>query len=534
VVDLPRPDDWDRWNEERDQELNDQRQHASYHYVPTNIALCADDLDTYGTWRSDPVYGHVWVPTVTDPNWRPYYDGHWTWVEPFGWTWISNEPWGWAPYHYGTWVHGPYGWGWVPGPSEQYWSPGVVAFYQSGGEVAWCPLAPHEVRYPSRLVLGFRGGNWALFFSVGGAAVYYPTAHNICVARPWSPTYVNHVTYVTNVTVVQNVTINRNTYITNNRFISVNTRAAGATMVSTQAFGTFDRGGYRPVARESANSFFAHAEVVGAPVSGRPIAGPQAVRVTHAAFSPTRSFVPSTRVPAAILTRTVYRAPLPTRVAHSAPMPGQRFSNAPARNTRPPAPRVAGTVTGVPNRPQGNHPINPVAGRTGQEGGVPSAGINNGAPTVRRSSGLDEYLRQRNGGQATNGQRTPGGTPAGQQTPVGTSGQRPSGGTPSTRPPVGMPSGQRPQQGTPSGQPNPVPRERPTTPYSPANTGHNVPPVERRQPPSQAPGEGARRTAPRGSMPQQQYRPLHSQSPQHQNAPREEKKDRQEPGNSHQ
>ena len=182
---LPAQDAFDRWALSMDSS-SDGYEHSPHRaYQPANVAIVGDNLDEYGDWRDDAHYGHVWHPHNEDASWRPYHNGHWVWVDPFGWTWVANEEWGWAPYHYGTWVHEPYGWVWVPGTREQYWCPAVVDFYQTGGDIAWCPLAPTEVVYPASISIGFGGGNWSAFFSIGGAAMYYPNGAGICNPTPW-------------------------------------------------------------------------------------------------------------------------------------------------------------------------------------------------------------------------------------------------------------------------------------------------------------------------------------------------------------
>jgi hypothetical protein len=146
-------DDWDRWNERRDSDLE---RSLAYRYVHRDI-YGADDLDPYGRWVYDGAYGWVWRPVVAI-GWAPYRFGRWGWVDWYGWTWISSEPWGWAPYHYGRWYHsGPYGWCWYPGGfGRHYWSPALVAFFGFGGvhagfgfgNVGWVPLAPYERFHP--------------------------------------------------------------------------------------------------------------------------------------------------------------------------------------------------------------------------------------------------------------------------------------------------------------------------------------------------------------------------------------------------
>lgn len=153
-----RPDEFDRWSDGRDRSHDNS---ASARYVSSDV-LGHQDLDANGSWRVEPSYGRVWVPTRVAADWAPYRDGHWTWVDPWGWTWIDDAPWGFAVSHYGRWanLHGT--WAWVPGPvrTRAYYAPALVAFVggnhfqltvSSGnvGGVAWFPLAPREIYQPS-------------------------------------------------------------------------------------------------------------------------------------------------------------------------------------------------------------------------------------------------------------------------------------------------------------------------------------------------------------------------------------------------
>ena len=295
---------WGAWDEERDQKDFSMDQP----YVPANIALCADDMGSYGTWRLAAGYGEVWVPNNdSDPGWRPYFHGHWTWVEPFGWTWVSEEPWGWAPYHYGSWVHGDdYGWAWVPGPAMQYWSPGVVSFYQDGGQIAWCPLAPHEVRYP---VFGDYGYHpeWGRRYSIFAAAVYYPNENGKCVARTWVNLDVNRAGFAMNV----NIPINNNNTFSISHFVPANGRMGGS-FADRAEFGTRTTT-YRAVVDVS---IFTHGQVVTAPISGRPMAGWQSVRPTAASSSPFGILHNIAAPPA--MSQSVFRTRLPSRIAPAA------------------------------------------------------------------------------------------------------------------------------------------------------------------------------------------------------------------------
>jgi hypothetical protein len=167
----PESDDWDRWNAQRDQDLE---RSQSYKYVNSDI-YGAEDLDNHGSWVNDNSYGYVWRPRVV-VDWAPYRNGRWMWVDWYGWSWVSYDPWGWAPYHYGRWFNSPgYGWCWWPGAyggrNRHYWSPGLVAFFGWGshsgvgfgfGHVGWVPLGPHESYhrwYGHGYYRGYRGGH---------------------------------------------------------------------------------------------------------------------------------------------------------------------------------------------------------------------------------------------------------------------------------------------------------------------------------------------------------------------------------------
>jgi len=149
-------DDWDRWNDTRDGAFT---RAVSPRYVGPGV-YGTEDLDTSGTWGTDPDYGSVWRPTV-DAGWAPYQCGRWVWEDWYGWTWVGCEAWGWAPYHYGRWSwRSGFGWGWYPGLMgvRHYWSPALVGFFGFGGggfgvgfgfgNIGWVPLAPYEMLYP--------------------------------------------------------------------------------------------------------------------------------------------------------------------------------------------------------------------------------------------------------------------------------------------------------------------------------------------------------------------------------------------------
>jgi hypothetical protein len=146
------PDSFVAWCRSRD---IDETRLVSPHYVSTEMTGYAV-LDRYGHWSEIPGYGAVWFPDTVAPGWTPYRDGSWAWIAPWGWTWIDDEPWGFAPTHYGRWAVIAGAWGWVPGRlvPQPIYAPAVVAFIegffrQNQPLIAWFPLAPGEVYWPS-------------------------------------------------------------------------------------------------------------------------------------------------------------------------------------------------------------------------------------------------------------------------------------------------------------------------------------------------------------------------------------------------
>jgi hypothetical protein len=157
-------DEFDGWARSRDIREDHSE---SVRYVSRDV-IGYEDLDTYGHWQPDPMYGNVWVPSNVEFGWAPYHNGHWAFIPPWGWTWVEDEPWGFAPFHYGRWaviVGG--GWAWVPGPAvavgvrvRPYYAPALVGFVGGGGfgvavgfgggvGVAWFPLGPRDVYVPA-------------------------------------------------------------------------------------------------------------------------------------------------------------------------------------------------------------------------------------------------------------------------------------------------------------------------------------------------------------------------------------------------
>jgi hypothetical protein len=152
------PDAFSQWC--RGRAVDETRLAAAYFVSPAISGLAA--LDAAGKWKAAGGYGEVWVPGALPPDWAPYRDGHWRWVAPWGWSWIDEEAWGFAPSHYGRWAFVEQHWAWAPGryAAHPVWAPATVAFLGTPGvglsfaegtgpAVAWFPLAPGEVYWPS-------------------------------------------------------------------------------------------------------------------------------------------------------------------------------------------------------------------------------------------------------------------------------------------------------------------------------------------------------------------------------------------------
>jgi len=162
----PEPNAWDRWNDERSNDLADA---YSERYIAPGIAG-ARDLDYYGNWRTTVEYGPIWVPDAMPGNWAPYSTGRWVWDPYYQWTWIDDAPWGWVPFHYGRWVHYAGYWAWTPGPVvtvRPVYAPALVAFFGvSFGSpgFGWVALGWGEPCIPWWGYRGFVGkpwwGNW--------------------------------------------------------------------------------------------------------------------------------------------------------------------------------------------------------------------------------------------------------------------------------------------------------------------------------------------------------------------------------------
>jgi hypothetical protein len=329
IEDLPAPDDWDQFCDSRDADMTPPADTS----MPSNVSLVAGNLDDYGTWQSDETYGDVWCPSGQTADWRPYCDGTWTYVTPFGWTWVSSEPWGWAPYHYGTWIHRLHGWAWVPGPKHQYWSPGLVCFTTFGNRVAWVPLAPCEVHFTG-VTLAFRNGDWSNYFSIGGCGTYLAAGPDFVIIRAWDNGFANRGGFGT--------LAGYKTVLGNHGFRPHNALYGGATAAT---FADYQRGkGYTKLSRNSLSTFVHGRTLVAA--GGRLVAGPANIKPSLAATTPRRTFV-ANPVSTATLDRAVYRGRIAdpaqvlkqtsrtSTVAAKAPAPSRGAASRTAQNTRP-------------------------------------------------------------------------------------------------------------------------------------------------------------------------------------------------------
>jgi hypothetical protein len=156
IAQAPSMDALDRFAQERDR--REERALARRHVAAGVIGY--EDLEEYGLWEVDAMWGPLWMPRVA-VGWAPYRYGHWVWIEPWGWTWIEDARWGFAPFHYGRWIFHRARWCWLPGPFHRrpVWAPALVVFGGGSGfryhfqmgigpGVAWFPLGPREVWLP--------------------------------------------------------------------------------------------------------------------------------------------------------------------------------------------------------------------------------------------------------------------------------------------------------------------------------------------------------------------------------------------------
>ncbi len=354
---LPPLDDFEHWCANLDMQ---EQQSMSARYISTEV-IGYQDLDRYGTWRTDPAYGHVWVPSGVEAGWAPYHRGHWVNIAPWGWTWVDEQPWGFAPFHYGRWAYSGGAWVWVPGsvavvvgraPVRPMYAPALVAFVGGGG-------------FSVSLSLG-GGGAGVAWFPLGPRDVWVPSYH--C-----SPRYVENVNISgstviqrTQITNVYNTTVVNNVHVTNITYS--NQAAPGAVMaVSRESFV-----GGRSVAEASVKI---SAEEIQRPhvAESKPISASEAPKVSaaaiHSSSTPPASIAnraivtkmkPAPQVVPIGHTETVAKSNLvkaappatpklapPPKAAAAGTKPGAMGNAKPA----PPAKPAAPTATGKPVKP---------------------------------------------------------------------------------------------------------------------------------------------------------------------------------------
>jgi hypothetical protein len=160
------PDDaFDRFNESRSSEVFKQ---YDQRYLPAELEEYETELADYGNWVYSPEFGYVWVPRGIGADWRPYYNGRWTWLSMAGWTWIPFEPWGWAPFHYGRWHWGlGMGWYWIP---MSMWGPAWVNWWWDDYYYGWAPMSYWG--YPGVIIDNFYyGRGWRGDYPINSRAV---------------------------------------------------------------------------------------------------------------------------------------------------------------------------------------------------------------------------------------------------------------------------------------------------------------------------------------------------------------------------
>lgn len=441
-------DQFEAWAANRDRRGESSR---SARYVSADV-IGYQDLDEYGDWRPTPDYGTVWFPRASHPDWAPYHDGHWDYIEPWGYTWVDDEPWGFAPFHYGRWVYYRNAWGWVPAPPRvqrvEYvrpvYAPALVAWVGGGGggvgvSVGWFPLGPREVYVPS-----------------------YPV----------SRTYVNRVNISNtsvNTTVVNNyydtTVVNKNTTVTNVNY--VNRNAPGAVVATTPQVLASAQPVAKNVVRVDSKT------VQAAPVRAAAPAVAPAKQAVLGPAAPAR-----VKPPAKVETRTV--------VAKAAPPPpqpsfekrqaaiqsngGKPLSTAQMRQIQPTAPETPATVKIAPAaKPVATPPPPP---NKATQPAKPAPTAPNAAPAPNR--------------QPTPNETKPDPNRASSPTPVLPN--RPADRPPTATPP---PNANPPQQHRPPDRPaerspaRPAPPSKPPEPPPRTDRPKTAPPVHpKEQPPA--------------------------------------------------
>ncbi|NIM01607.1 MAG: hypothetical protein GTN89_14115, partial [Acidobacteria bacterium] len=176
-----RGDSFDRWVAKRDAELRENERYAdnsdAYDEVPDEVRPYYRELSRHGRWVYADEYGWVWYPGDVGADWRPYYDGYWTYGSR-GYFWVSYRPWGWAPFHYGRWGYYGGAWCWIPG---RVFGGAWVAWSWGSAYIGWSPLGYWNTAYcggPWAYSYGYYGPSWSF---IGYNHFHYHSYHRYYV-----------------------------------------------------------------------------------------------------------------------------------------------------------------------------------------------------------------------------------------------------------------------------------------------------------------------------------------------------------------
>jgi hypothetical protein len=488
---LPDPDGFDSWCLERDHREDNS---ASARYISRDV-IGYDDLDSYGTWRTDPTYGPVWVPAGVAAGWAPYHTGHWAYVAPWGWTWVDDAPWGFAPFHYGRWAYVGGGWAWVPGPVavvgvggprvgvavgwgvRPVYAPALVGFVGGGGfsatiaigggiGVAWVPLGPRDV--------------WVPGYHCSPAYMTNVNVTSSTVVNRTEVTNIYNTTVINNTTTVNNVTVNKIVYS--------NQSAPGAVTAVPQK--SFQSG--QPVAA-------AAVKVTPEQISNPKVVAAKPVEPTpQAVVGAARPAPVSARPPASVASHPVVTKMTPSPraipVGHTQPLSTAQYRPASQPGTRPNtnnkpasqpanAARPANPANAAANRPANNaepvRPANPPApARNAPEGGAHPPSKFTPPPSHNTNSGTNNNgsANTRENPEATRKPAAPPPAPKPATPPPSHTNARPN------EEPVRPPAAAKPP--APAARPEPKPEPR----TEPHNTNNEQKPAAKK-PPKEEPKE---------------------------------------------
>jgi hypothetical protein len=151
-----RDQNWDDWNNERDNEARRSAENPSPN-LPSQLQSESRVLADNGRWEQLTYNGesaNYWTPTNVAPDWSPFTVGQWTTWQGEQ-LWVPYERFGWVTHHYGGWVFHNQRWWWrspvlVSGWRYPPWYPARVVWVNHGHYVGWVPCGWHEVCYGRR------------------------------------------------------------------------------------------------------------------------------------------------------------------------------------------------------------------------------------------------------------------------------------------------------------------------------------------------------------------------------------------------